>query len=145
MGMDANTNARSVLPRFPEPDTQPFWDATQRHELRYQTCDACGSVVFYPRSHCTKCTSLDLTWNTSLGLGTIYTFTVVRRNQDPAFVDLVPYVIAWVDLDEKFRMLTHIVDIDPDDPALQIGARVEVRWIDQGELSLPAFRIQAGA
>jgi len=134
---------RSVLPQFPEPDTQPFWDATQKHELRYQVCKACDSVVFYPRSHCTTCTSLDLAWMTSRGVGTIYTFTIVRRNQDPAFVDLVPYVVAWVDLDEKFRMLTHIVDIDPEDPSLEIGARVEVHWLDQGEVSLPAFRIQS--
>ena len=28
-------------PRFPEPDTQPFWEATKRHELTYQTCNTC--------------------------------------------------------------------------------------------------------
>ncbi len=37
-------------PRFPEPDTQPFWEATKRHELTYQTCNECNTVIFYPTS-----------------------------------------------------------------------------------------------
>jgi uncharacterized OB-fold protein len=133
-----------VLPRFPELDTEPFWAATKEHDLRYQVCDACGEIVFYPRRHCTSCTSLDLSWHSSAGVGTIYTFSVIRRSQHPSFVDMVPYVVAWVDLDEGFRLQTHILHADPDDPSsgLEIGARVEVEWVDRGEVALPAFRLQ---
>ena len=46
-------------PRFPEPDTQPFWEATKRHELTYQTCNRCNEVIFYPRRHCPKCGGLE--------------------------------------------------------------------------------------
>jgi len=143
MTTEADTEPRPVLPRFPEFDTQPFWDATQDHELRYQVCTACDAVVFYPRRHCTQCTSLDLRWMVSLGLGTIYTYSIIRRTYHPSFRDKVPYVIAWVDLDEKFRILTHIVDLDPDDPdsTLGIGSRVTIRWIDHDTVSLPAFRL----
>jgi uncharacterized OB-fold protein len=134
---------RRVLPRFPELDTEPFWRATLQRELTYQVCDACDTVIFYPRRHCTACTSTNLSWRVSTGLGTIYTFSVVRRSQHPSFVDMVPYVVAWVDVDEGFRMMTHIVGADPDDPAggLEIGARVQVEWIDRGEVALPAFRL----
>ena len=62
-------------PRFPEPDTQPFWEATKRHELTYQTCNTCNAVIFYPRSHCTQCGSRDLTRRVSQGCGVVYTFT----------------------------------------------------------------------
>lgn len=134
---------RRVLPRFPEPDTEPFWEATKDHELRFQVCDACGGVVFYPRAHCTHCTSTELSWKVSAGTGTIYSFSVVRRSLHPSFLDLVPYVVSWVDVDEGFRLMTHIVDVDPDDPAsgLEIGARVTVSWIDRGAVNLPGFRI----
>jgi uncharacterized OB-fold protein len=140
---DAAEEPRRVLPRFPELDTEPFWEATKEHDLRYQVCDACGAVIFYPRRHCTECTSIDLTWRSSLGRGTIYTFTVIRRSLHPSFMDLVPYVVAWVDVDEGFRMMTHIVGVDPDDAesGLEIGATVEVEWIDRGEVALPAFRL----
>ena len=46
--------AKRPQPRFPEPDTQPFWDATKRHELTYQICDKCNAVIFYSRRHCTS-------------------------------------------------------------------------------------------
>jgi uncharacterized OB-fold protein len=137
--------APQVLPRFPELDTQPFWDFTRAHELRYQQCRDCATIVFYPRYHCTHCTGFDLEWKLSAGLGRIYTYSVIRRSRHPAFAALVPYVIAWVDVDEGFRLMTHIVGADPDDPAsgLAIDAPVEVEWLDRETLALPAFRLRA--
>ncbi len=125
------------LPRLDEPDTGPFWEAARRHELTYQTCDACGEVVFFPRSHCTACLSRSLSWNVSSGRGTVYTFSVVRVNRHPGFAGMVPYVVAWVDLDEGFRMMSHIVDVAPED--VIVGARVEVRWQDLDDATLPVF------
>ena len=42
--------AKRPLPIFPEPDTEPFWEATKRHELRYQACNdrACLPPVKLP-------------------------------------------------------------------------------------------------
>ena len=34
-------------PRFPEPDTQAFWDATKEHKLTFQVCNN-GHTVFFP-------------------------------------------------------------------------------------------------
>ena len=126
------------LPRFPEPDTQPFWEATARHELRYQVCESCGAVVFYPRSQCPRCLEGKLRWLISQGEGTIYSYSVVRRHTHPFFATQAPYVVAWVDLDEGFRLLSNIVGVDPD--AVRIGRRVRVAWEDHALLSLPLFR-----
>lgn len=130
------------LPRFPEPDTQPFWDATKDHELKYQVCKDCQEVVFYPRRHCTKCGSANLDWRTSKGEGTIYTYSVVRQNRHPAFAELGPYAVAFVDLDEGFRMMTNIVGVQDPTKDIKIGQRVRVEWQDQGDsgISLPMFR-----
>ena len=126
------------LPRLPEPDSQPFWEATKDHELKYQKCDDCSSVVFFPRRHCTQCGSPNLSWYASAGEGTVYTFSVVRQNRSPSFRDLVPYVVAYVDLDEGFRMLTNVVGTSPEN--VKCGLRVKVQWEDQeGGLSLPLF------
>ena len=125
------------LPRFPEPDTEPFWDATKDHELKYQVCDDCGGVVWHPRRHCTHCISLNLSWKTSKGEGTVYTFSIVRQNYYPAFREKIPYVIAWIDLDEGFRMLSNVVGVDAE--SVSCGQRVKVSWDDQEGLSLPMF------
>jgi len=128
---------RRPLPRFPEPDTQPFWEATKYHELRYQVCDDCHGIVFHPRRHCTHCLSLHLSWRTSAGEGSIYTYSVVRQTYHPAFKALLPYIVAWVDLDEGFRMMSNIIGVPPED--VRVGQRVRVEWEEHGELALPLF------
>lgn len=127
-------------PRFPEPDTQPFWDATRGHKLMYQVDKDTGDVVFYPRRHNPKNGSSNLEWRESKGEGTIYTFSVVRQNRHPAFRDLGAYAVAYVDLDEGFRIMTNIVGVDDPTTDIKIGQRVKVRWEDQeGGLALPLF------
>ncbi len=74
-------------PRFPEPDTQPFWDATKNHELTYQTCDKCQTVIFYPRRHCTACGSLETTRKVSKGEGTVYTYSVIMQSRQTPDAD----------------------------------------------------------
>jgi uncharacterized OB-fold protein len=81
--------------------------------------------------------SFDLTWHTSKGEGAIYTYTVVRQIGHPAFRELAPYVVAWIDLDEGFRMISNVVGVDVDD--IRIGQRVRVEWSDQDEVALPLF------
>lgn len=126
---------RRPLPTLLEPDTRPFWEATKNHELRYQVCDDCNKIVFYPRRHCPHCMGLNLSWKTSQGEGSVYTYTVIRQIGHPAFRERAPYIIAWIDLDEGFRMLSTVVGDE-----ITIGQRVRVTWDDQeNDISLPLF------
>ena len=129
--------AKRPQPTLDEADTRPFWEATKQHELRYQVCDGCGGVVFYPRRHCPHCMSMKLSWKTSRGEGVIYTYTIIRQIGHPAFRELAPYVVAWIDLDEGFRMLSNVVGVDAG--SVHIGQRVRVTWEDQDGVSLPLF------
>jgi len=134
-----NMSTMQPLPNLSEPDTRPFWLATKDHELIYPVCNACGSIVFYPRAHCTKCTSRDLRYERSAGQGTVYSFTIVRANRQAPFSERIPYVVAWIDLDEGFRMMSNVVECEP--LAVSIGQRVEVDWQDFEEMALPYFRV----
>jgi uncharacterized OB-fold protein len=133
--------AKRPQPRFPEPDTQPFWEATKRHELTYQTCNTCNAVIFYPRRHCPACGSRDSTRHVSKGQGTVYTFSVVMQSRHPAFAELGPYAVAYVDLDEGFRLMTNIVGVTDPIKEVHCGMRVKLRWEDQGagDIALPMF------
>ncbi|MEE9278353.1 MAG: OB-fold domain-containing protein [Dehalococcoidia bacterium] len=133
-------DATRPLPSLHDPDTRPFWEATKSHELRYQVCDDCAQVVFFPRRHCTHCLGLNLSWKTSKGEGTIYSFSVVRQNRHPAFAEKVPYAVVMVDLDEGFRLLSDIVGVDDPINDVKIGQRVRVEWEDHADLSLPLFQ-----
>ena len=129
-------------PGFPEPDTQHFWEGCKVGELRYQK-DAAGNVVFYPRSHSTVDGGSDLTWHVSKGLGTVYTYSVVRQNRMPGFQELGAYAVAYVDLDEGFRILTNIVGVNDPTQDVHIGQRVEVEFEAQDaedSYPIPVFR-----
>ena len=127
-------------PRFPEPDTEPFYEATRQHRLTFQVCNACKNVVFFPRGHCPACGSRDLSWHDSKGEGTVYTFSVVRLNRHPAFAPLGPYAVAYVDLDEGFRILTNVVGVNDPVNEVKVGQRVRVQWDDQESgIALPLF------
>jgi uncharacterized protein len=134
-------SATRPLPRLPEYDSGAFWAATQDHQLIYQRCTDCGRIIFYPRQHCPFCGSFDAGTEVSAGRGSIYTYSVVRRSAHPYFKNYLPYVVAWVELDEGFRMLTQIVNVDA--ATLTIGDRVRVTWEDQQELSVPLFEPDA--
>jgi uncharacterized protein len=134
--------ANRPQPHFPEPDTKHFWEGAQAGELRYQTCNDCKRVNFYPTAHCQNCGSSSLSWNVSKGEGEVYTFSVVMQNRIPGFQELGAYAIAYVDLDEGFRMLTNVlVDGDPTQ-LVKIGQRVKVEFEkqDSGEYPVPVFR-----
>jgi len=126
------------LPRIDE-ESKGFWEACQRHELALQRCRECGKVRYYPRALCPHCLSDRTEWVLSSGRGTVYTFTVTYQNQAPGFRDSLPYVMAYVELDEGVRMLTNIVDCDP--AQVKIGMPVQVVFEDATpEVTVPKFK-----
>ena len=104
-------------------ETQPYWDATAEGRLVLPRCDACDTVIWYPRRFCPACGSSNVSWIDASGRGAIYSFTVVRKGGGQ-YREADPFVVAYVELDEGPRMMTNIVDCDP--ASLTIGDRVEV-------------------
>ena len=126
------------LPRIDE-ESKGFWEGCQRHQLYVQRCRSCASYRYYPRALCPSCLSDDTEWVLSSGRGTVYTYTVTYQNQAPGFRDQLPYVLAYVELDEGVRMLTNIVDCRPED--VRIGLPVQVTFEDvTPEATLPKFK-----
>lgn len=120
-------------------DSRPFWDGASRSELLYQRCKDCRKAVFYPRNICPHCQSPRLAWERSSGRGVVHSYTVARKPAGPAFAGLVPLVVALVDLEEGFRMMSNVVG-DPD--RVRIGAAVTVTFEPIGEgIALPVFEL----
>jgi len=129
---------KKPLPRIDE-ESKGFWEACQRHELYLQQCGVCGTRRYYPRALCPACLSDDIVWVLSSGKGTVYTYTVTYQNQSAGFRDELPYVLAYVELDEGVRLLTNIVGCAPQD--VKIGMPVEVTFdAVTPEITLPKFR-----
>ena len=126
------------LPHIDE-ESRPWWEATQRHELYIQKCRDCGDLRFHPRTLCTNCQSSNTEWLKCKGTGHIYTFTVTNQNGASGFRDSLPYVLAWVQLDEGVKLMTNIIDCPPDQ--VKIDMPVEAVFDDvTPEVTLVKFR-----
>ncbi|ODU27370.1 MAG: hypothetical protein ABT15_01190 [Pseudonocardia sp. SCN 73-27] len=127
------------VPR-PSALTRPFWDACRVGRLTVQRCTRCQGYVFVPQEFCRHCRSTTLTWVETAGTGRIVTYTVVWRPQTPAFT--APYVVAVVELDEGYQMISNIVGSDAAGAA--VGDRVRVRFVRVSEaVTLPCFELAA--
>ncbi len=126
------------LPR-PNADTQPFWDACRKHELRFQKCLGCEHVRWPASIICPSCYSRETEWIKVSGKGTVYTFTIYHHAFHPSFKEDIPYVAAIIQLKEGPHFLSNIVGCDPDTVCCDMP--VEVTWEDVDEtFSLPKFK-----
>ena len=108
-------------------ESRAYWEGCGRGELVLQRCRACGTVQHRPRGLCATCLSDEIEHFVASGRGTVYTYSVVRQNQMPAFAAAVPYVVAYVALEEGPQLLTNIVDCDPD--SVSIGMAVQADFV----------------
>jgi hypothetical protein len=129
-------------------DNQFFWDGARRHELRIQTCQACGEKYFPPTPRCWTCGSFDMGYVVSAGRGRLYSWAAPHHPQAPGFD--YPLLVGLVELDEGTRLVSNLVGLRPAD--LRIGMPLEVCWLDshpalvegatdaRGPITLPQFR-----
>lgn len=121
--------------------TEPFWEATRNREFLLQWCSPCDKPIFYPREVCPQCLSSDgLEWRPASGEGTIYAASVQHKPGNPLMADRVPYVVALVELAEGPRLMTNVINCEPE--AAAIGAAVRLTWeaLSDGR-HLPQFEL----
>lgn len=94
-----------------------YLEHLKKAELAYQVTED-GKPIFYPRA-VAPVTGGKLEWLVSKGLGTVYSTTVVYYKGEP------PLNVALIDMDEGFRLMSRVEDIDAMD--VKIGMRVKFR------------------
>lgn len=125
------------IPR-PTPLTQPFWDGVRAHELRVQKCSGCGALRHLPKPWCPDCLSAEHTWVSLSGRGQVYTYTVMHRAPHTSFQGDLPYVVAFVELEEGVRMISNLVGCPPEQ--VRIGMSVQAVYEEiTPEMSLFKF------
>ncbi|MFI1359509.1 Zn-ribbon domain-containing OB-fold protein [Streptomyces sp. NPDC020898] len=143
MSTETGTGTGGGAGRFDVPEidafTRVYWDAAAEGRLLVRRCGGCGRAHHYPREFCPYCWSEDVEWEAASGLATLYTWSVVHRNDLPPFGERTPYVAAVVDLDEGPRMMTEVVEAAGD--RLWAGMGLEVAFRE----GVPVFRPRGGS
>jgi uncharacterized OB-fold protein len=118
-------------------DTSAFWEGARQGKFMLQYCTETGRYQHFPRPVSVFTGRKTVEWRETSGTGTVYSWTVTRSAW-PGNEERVPYICAYVDLDEGVRFLCNLVDCSEDE--VHIGMRVAVRW-DQmtDEIRYPDF------
>ena len=119
-----------VVPR-PSDEDREFWAGARRGVLRIQRCPSCGLHQHYPRYLCSHCGAEGVEFVDATGLGTVYSFTVIRKNGVPPFRERVPFVVAAVDLAEPgARILAAMPTVAPEAARIGMAVRAVFRPAD---------------
>ncbi len=130
-----------ALPPRPRPgvsrDTEFFWEGCKERELRIQKCEGCGRLTHPPVVRCAQCGSYEFGYRVASGAGTLYSF--VEPVHPPMPFMEYPYIVGLVELAEGTRLITNLVDIDPEE--VRIGMPLALTFVQTDpELILPMFR-----
>jgi hypothetical protein len=85
----------------PDRDSGPYWAALAEGALKLQHCRDCNRWTWPPRPICSGCQGENLEWKAVAGTGEVYSWIVNHKPYMPDVVDLVPYTIVLVRLDEQ--------------------------------------------
>lgn len=127
--MENNTAVNQAPQPVPTSLSKPYWDGCTQGQLRVQRCEHCRKLRFYPAESCPFCGLIGGTWIETSGLGTIYSWIVVRKSPDSYWRTRVPYVSVIVELDDQKHLYIPglLTDIDPN--AVRAGMPVKV-WYE---------------
>lgn len=131
----------------PVGDREIVYDAWERSEFLLQCCELHQHLQYPPGPRCRQCGGAIGSWKKATGEGTVLASSVVYRAPSPEFQELVPYVVAILQLEEGPLVETWIdEEIGPQssDPEGLIGraALLEFKRI-RGRM-LPVARLHSG-
>jgi uncharacterized OB-fold protein len=107
-------------------------------EFRLQRCRACTRQIYFPRTACNYCGSVELQWLLASGRGVVYSTTIVRQRPNRGG----DYNVAIIELLEGPRLLSRVVDVSPS--AVRIDMPVVAFIGDAGGKPQLLFRPSTG-
>jgi uncharacterized OB-fold protein len=130
---------KKPLPR-PNRLSAPYWEGAKAHELRLQRCSDCGAWRFPPSERCGECLSVNYEWQAASGRGRVWSWIRMWQKYYPAFEAEIPYLVAYVELEEGPKIMTNLVGVSEEDIACDMA--VEVVFDDvTPEWTLAKFRL----
>ena len=124
-------------------ENAPFFEGATAGRLILPQCSVCDFVIWFPREICPECGSQEVGWFEASGRGTVYSCTVTRRIPG-SWGKVTPFVLAYVELEEGPRVMTNIVECDPE--SVSIGDSVEAVFEEalnrDGEPGPPLLRFR---
>lgn len=118
---------------------RPYFEGARLGELRLQRCNACGHHWFPPSTNCPKCLSTEHAWVRVTGRGRVWSWIVMHQRYFRAFEPDLPYIVAFIKLDEGPFMMSTLVGIGGEDMYCDLPVEVVFEHATD-EISVAKFR-----
>lgn len=129
------------LPQPMTPEAKPYWDGLKEHTLMLPKCEDCGKPFFYPRALCPNCHSRRITWIQASGRGKLYSFEISHQSFNRAFKIKPPFILAMIELEEGPRMMSNLINIEPDPKVVKCDMPVEIVFEKlTDDITIPLFQ-----
>jgi len=129
------------LPQPIVPESKPYWDGLKEGKLLLPKCGGCGHIFFYPRILCPRCQSRQITWVQASGRGKLHAFGIAHQSFNRAYKVPAPFVLAMIELEEGPRMLSNLINVEPDPKVVKCDMPVElVITVVTDDVSVPLFQ-----
>jgi uncharacterized OB-fold protein len=139
MTIDTAPSWTGFLP-VASPETAPFWDACNQGVFLLQRCRDCGKTQYHYRTLCSHCMSDHVDDFPSSGKGTVWTYSVVYKNNTVGYADKLPYVVALVELEGGVKVFGNVLGGEPENVA--IGTAVELTFAKAAnDQMIPLFKV----
>ena len=73
------------------------------------------------------------------GEGTLYSYVTFQKAFHPSVQDKVPYTVGVVEMEGGVRIISNIVDCEPEQ--LACNKKVKMKWMDCEEYTKPVFEL----
>lgn len=117
-----------------------YWrEIPQRYRYEAAQCSKCSKTYFPPRKVCSGCQGREFKDVTLAKNGEVETFTIIRVAPS-GFTDDAPYAVGLVKLEDGVKVMTQIVDCDPE--KIKVGDKVHLefrRIRDEGESGIICY------
>ena len=103
-----------------------FQQALAKGLFLIQQCKECGRHVFYPRAVCPHCGEPELKWVEATGRGVVHSTSVVHQKPEAGG----DYNVSVIELDEGPRLMSRVMDVDPDKVKVGMIVSAHIGLID---------------
>ncbi len=129
------------LPTPITPEAKPYWDGLTQGKLMLPKCGDCGRTFFYPRIVCPHCSSRSITWIQASGKGKLHAFGIAHQSFTRAFKVPPPFVLAMIELEEGPRMVSNLINVQPDPTVVKCDMPVEIVYTKlTDDVTIPLFQ-----
>ena len=97
----------------------------KRYRMEAHKCKKCKHISFPGRIICPVCGDREFDTFNLKGDGTIVSYTIIRTAPS-GFLDLAPYVVGIIELEEGIKVMGQITDCEPE--KLNVGDKVIAKF-----------------